>query len=144
MASVSSDVSRPRTISTSGSTGTGLKKWSPRKRSGRPEARPRVEIEIDEVFEAKIVGGGAIVASSWKSEDFGSRLLNNRLDDEIGACRVGDRAGTQVRLETSGVLVPSIVRSRPDAPNATRSPRDPARDWQYRRPSMLSGCSPAR
>ena len=72
MASVWSDVSRPRTISTSGSTGTGLKKWSPRKRSGLPEARPSVEIEIDEVFEAKIDDGGEIVANSWNSADFGS------------------------------------------------------------------------
>ena len=51
-----------------------MKKWSPRTRSGRPEARPRVEIEIDEVFEAKSVGGGAIVASSRKSEVFASRF----------------------------------------------------------------------
>src|SRR3954451_14154958 len=62
--SVWSDVSIPRTISTNGSTGTGLKKWSPMKRSGLPDAPPRAEIEIDDVFEAKIDRGGEIAANS--------------------------------------------------------------------------------
>src|SRR5215213_3118808 len=71
VASVWSDVSRPRTISTNGSTGTGLKKWSPSMRSGLPEARPSVEIEIDDVLEAIIDRGGEIVANSSNSADFG-------------------------------------------------------------------------
>jgi hypothetical protein len=62
----------PRTISTSGSTGTGLKKWSPRKRSGLREARPNVEIEIEDVFEATIADGGTIFASCSNSETFAS------------------------------------------------------------------------
>src|SRR5215211_7087564 len=109
MTIVSPDVSRPRTISTRGRTGTGLKKWSPRNRSGLPEVRPRVEIEIDDVFEAKIVAGAEIVASCSNSAAW-LGLLNNRLDNEIRMCRVCDRAGIEVYTVTL-----DVVRRAPSA-----------------------------
>ena len=74
------------------------------KRSGLPDIRPRAEIEIDDVFEAKIDRGAEILASSSKERGFRLRLLNNRLDDEIRICRVCDCAGTKVGAETRDVL----------------------------------------
>ena len=66
----SSVVAVPRISSTSGITGTGLKKCMPtnraRRRSGR-RAAARGSIEIDEVFEAKIASGGAIASSAAHS-----------------------------------------------------------------------------
>jgi hypothetical protein len=50
---VSSDVSRPRTISTSFSTGTGLKKCIPITRSGRSVTEASEVIGIEDVFEAR-------------------------------------------------------------------------------------------
>ena len=54
---VSGDVATLRTTSTSGIIGTGLKKWSPRNRSGRPVTVAIAMIERLEVLEAKMVSG---------------------------------------------------------------------------------------
>ena len=61
VAAVSSDVAEPRTSSTSGMTGTGLKKCMPTKRGRRPAstAPASVSIEIELVFEAKIASPAA-------------------------------------------------------------------------------------
>src|SRR6266540_2308806 len=57
-AAVSSDVSRPRMISTSFKTGTGLKKCIPMTLSGRRVAAASEPIGMDEVFEASTASGG--------------------------------------------------------------------------------------
>jgi hypothetical protein len=56
-AAVSSDVEIVRTTSTSFMTGTGLKKWSPAKRSARFVAADISVIVSEDVFEQKIVAG---------------------------------------------------------------------------------------
>src|SRR5205823_4934692 len=55
---VSSEVSRPRTTSTSFSTGTGLKKCMPITRSGRDVTAASDVIGIEDVFEARIAPSG--------------------------------------------------------------------------------------
>ena len=54
---VASDVASPRMISTNAMTGTGLKKWTPVKRSGRSVAAASRVIEIDEVLVATSAAG---------------------------------------------------------------------------------------
>jgi len=62
VSTVASEVADPRTSSTSGMIGTGLKKCIPTKRDRRtcPTASARRSIEIELVFEAKTASGGAI------------------------------------------------------------------------------------
>src|SRR6267378_2271497 len=62
--SVASLVWSPRTTSTSFIRGTGLKKWSPMKRSGRLVAAASSVIEIEEVLLAKITCPEAFLSSS--------------------------------------------------------------------------------
>ncbi len=70
---VSIEVAIPRTTSTSGIIGTGLKKWRPRNRSGRPVTAAIAVIERLEVFDAKNVAGGHAVSSAVQSRDLTSR-----------------------------------------------------------------------
>ena len=63
-ATVSSEVSRPTTTSTSFMTGTGEKKCSPSTRSGRPVAAASPAIGIDEVLEARIVSAPTTPSSA--------------------------------------------------------------------------------
>ena len=69
----SSDVVTVRTTSTSGISGTGLKKCSPTKRSARLVAAAIAAIVRLEVLEAKIVGGAQRPSSSFHSAFFSSR-----------------------------------------------------------------------
>ena len=64
---VSSEVSRPRTISTSFSTGTGLKKCIPITLSGRRVAAASEPIGIEEVFDARTAAGGRIASARRKT-----------------------------------------------------------------------------
>jgi len=61
---VASEVCRPRMISTSAISGTGLKKCMPMKRSGRFVVAASCVIEIELVLVATITSGASI-ASSW-------------------------------------------------------------------------------
>src|ERR1700757_3981192 len=65
---VSSLVSRARTISTNFITGTGEKKCRPSTREGSPTAPPSRAIGIEDVFEARIVSGPTISSSSLMIE----------------------------------------------------------------------------
>ena len=86
---VAADVVRPRTTSTSGMSGTGLKKWRPMNRSDRPVAVASSVIERLEVFEAKIVPGGQRPSSSCQSAALEGGVLGDRLDDQLASaeCR---------------------------------------------------------
>ena len=64
---VSSEVSLPRTTSTSFSTGTGLKKCIPITRSGREVAAASELIGIEEVFEASTASGGSVSSARRKT-----------------------------------------------------------------------------
>ncbi len=96
-ASVASSVAAPRISSTSGITGTGLKKCIPTKRARRAgaTAAARRSMAIDEVFEAKIaVGrGDAVEGRPQRRLDVG--VLEDRLDHEVGVG--GRRRGRRCR-----------------------------------------------
>ena len=65
-------VGRARMISTSFMSGTGLKKWSPRTRSGRPVVAAISVIESEEVLLAKTAVGGTSLSRAWKTSRFAS------------------------------------------------------------------------
>ena len=65
-AAVSSEVARARMISTSASTGTGLKKCMPITLSGRSVTAASEPIGIDDVFEASTASGGRTVSARRK------------------------------------------------------------------------------
>ncbi len=67
---VRSDVSNPRTTSTSFITGAGFMKCKPMTRSGRPEAAPNFVIEMDEVLLASTTCGTQIRFNWAKSSCF--------------------------------------------------------------------------
>ena len=83
VSTVSGEVSRPGTTSTSFITGTGLKKCRPTNCAGRLVCAASLVMEIDDVLLAKITSGRAMRFE--RAEDFGFRLevLDHRLDDEI-------------------------------------------------------------
>jgi hypothetical protein len=64
---VSSDVCSARITSTSGRTGTGLKKCIPITCSGRDVAAASSVIGIDDVFEARIASAGSAVSAARNS-----------------------------------------------------------------------------
>ena len=66
VASVASSVLVPRTISSSGSTATGLKKWKPTTRSGCASCEPISLIDSEEVFVARMAFSGVAASSSEK------------------------------------------------------------------------------
>ena len=73
VASTSGSVASPRTISTSGISGAGLKKCMPTTRAGRCSPAPIAVIEIDDVLEARIVSGDVTFSSCRNSSRFASR-----------------------------------------------------------------------
>ena len=79
-----------RTTSTSGSTGTGLKKCRPSTRSGREVPAPSFMIGTDEVFEARNSASGSTSSSRWNSSRFAGLVLDDRLDRRVGALEVVD------------------------------------------------------
>ena len=64
---VSSEVMIERTTSTSGSTGTGLKKCRPMTRSGCQVSAPSFMIGTEDVFEARNSASGSTESSARKS-----------------------------------------------------------------------------
>ena len=73
-ATVASDVSRPRVISTRGMTGTGLKKCMPMKRSGRCVTAAMRVIGIEDVLLARMVCGRQTPSSRLKRSRLASKL----------------------------------------------------------------------
>ena len=61
-----------RTTSTSGSTGTGLKKCRPITRPGCEVSAPSFMIGTDEVFEARNCASGSVASSRLKTSRFRS------------------------------------------------------------------------
>ena len=79
------------TISTSGSTGTGLKKCSPITLCGCDVSAPSFMIGTDEVFEARNCASGSSASSRLKSSRFSALVLDDRLDRGVGALDVVQR-----------------------------------------------------
>ncbi len=105
---VSSEVWRPRMISTSSITGTGFMKCIPMKRSARLVAAASLVIEIDDVLVARIASGRRIPSSSRKSDRFASR---------------SSRIASTTKSASDAPVEP---RPRRDAPRAHRAPRPPS------------------
>ena len=73
MAKVASLVARPRTISTSAITGTGLKKCMPMTCAGRRVCAASLVMEMDEVLEARTAVAGRMRSRARKISDLRSK-----------------------------------------------------------------------
>ena len=83
-----------RTTSTSGISGTGLKKCRPTKRSGRAGGRAAISAMVRlEVLEAKMVGGGQSGVERAPELVLELEVLGDRLDDEVAVAEVGELGG---------------------------------------------------
>ena len=132
---------------------TGLKKWVPAKRSGRPVAPAISVTESAEVLEAKRVASEQCIETCWKSSDLELHRFRRRLDHQVG---VGDRRRELV-LERQALLGaerrrrPRACRSRPpcrgcDGSSARPRPtarRRRRRGWWCSRRARRCGRSPA-
>ena len=88
----SGDVARPETISTSGSSGAGLKKCMPTNRPGCFIPAASSVIDSDEVFDAMMQSSATTFSRLAKSSRFAASVLDDRLDDERRRARVRERA----------------------------------------------------
>ncbi len=85
-----------RTTSTSGMSGTGLKKWRPTKRSGRLVAEAMAPMGRLEVFDAKIVAGGRSCRAPPEAV-LELEILGDRLDDDTAVGQLGEIGGESSR-----------------------------------------------
>ena len=84
VASVASSVCSPLTISSSGITATGLKKWKPTTRSGCSRSAAISVIDSDEVLVARTHSGDDDLLDLGEDLLLDRHLLEDRLDDEVG------------------------------------------------------------
>ena len=112
---VSGDVSRLGTSSTSGSTGTGLKKCMPMTRWGWGVTAASFMIGIDDVLLASRASGRTTLPSAWKMATFSASSSTTA-------------SITRSRSASSATSV--AVRSRPSA--ASRSAADSLPDFSAR------------
>ncbi len=98
VANVASSVCSPRTISSSGITATGLKKWKPTTRCGCSSCEAISVIDSDEVFVASTHVGDTTRLQVGEDPLLDRHLLEDGLDHEVGV-REGrrgvDRAGDE-------------------------------------------------
>ena len=87
---VGSSVAMPRISSTSCITGTGFMKWKPMNFSGRSVPEASRVIEIDEVFEVRIVCGARCGTSAAKILVLERLPLGRRLDDQVAGAEDGE------------------------------------------------------
>ncbi len=121
-ASVASSVAAPRISSTSGITGTGLKKCMPtnRARLASATAAARRSMAMDDVLEAKMAPAGAIPSSAAHSARLDLDVLEHRLDDEVGVR--GHRRGPTVPVRRARIASRSSAASLPFATARSRLP----------------------
>src|SRR6266542_463765 len=101
---VSSDVSRARMISTSFSTGTGLKKCIPITLSGRFVAAASDPIGIEEVFDASTASGGNASSACRKISSFTS--ASSTTASSIRSARTRPSTGVILASASSGPAPP--------------------------------------
>src|SRR5262245_5493961 len=113
---VSSEVSLPRTTSTSFSTGTGLKKCMPITLSGRPVAAASELIGIDDVFEASTASGGSTASARRKTSSFtaassttASTIRSPGTRSSTGSTRASTSSGSRPPFSASFVRLLRIV-----------------------------------
>ena len=117
-----------RTTSTSGSTGTGLKKCSPSTRSGRRVPAPSFMIGTEEVLEARNSRVGQELVELGEEPALRRLVLHDRLDRGVGPLEIlhGAREGDPLVGRGRGRRSTACPTSRPG--RATwRSPRARAR-----------------
>ena len=90
MSTASSELRSARTISTSGSSGAGLKKCIPITRSGRSVASAICETESADVFVARIASGRRDPVELGEQLALRLELLDDRLDHEVAVREVAD------------------------------------------------------
>jgi hypothetical protein len=90
---VGSSVAMPRISSTSCITGTGFMKWNPMNFSGRSVRLARRVIEIDEVFEVRIVSGFRCGSRSSKIACLDRLPFGRGLDDQVRRPQIGQLQG---------------------------------------------------
>ena len=93
-----------RTTSTSGSTGTGLKKCSPSTRSGFDVPAPSFMIGTDDVFEARNCASGSSASSRVNSSRLASSSSMIASIAAVGALDVLERRGVGQPLAGGGSL----------------------------------------
>ncbi len=121
-----SDVAALRMISTSTMSGTGFMKCMPRTHSGRVVAAPSVAIGIDDVFDARMTSGRAILSSVGEERALGVAILDDGLDDVVGIDeRPECRRGRQTLAASPRECWPAACLSRRTFRGSSRS--NPAR-----------------
>ena len=103
------------TSSTSGSTGTGLKKCKPSTRPGLLVAAAIFMIGMLDVFDASTASGSVIDLVQF-GEDLGldGLVLDDRLDDQLAVGQVG-QIGGELQLRQRRVALPLGDLARADA-----------------------------
>src|SRR6266550_5990641 len=139
---VSSEVSRPRTTSTSSSTGTGLKKCMPITRSGRWVTLAREVIGIEDVFEARIASAGSVRSARPKT----SSLTSASSTTASTIRSAGTRSSTGwTRTSTSSAGGPPFSASLTRLFRIVSSPRSTAPGAascnETRRPEAATTCA---
>ena len=97
----------PRTTSTSGISGAGLKKWSPSTCSGRLVAAAIAATDSALVFVARIASGGASRSSAPKIVRLRSRSSRAASIDDVG--RRGDRVQRHRRAQVRKATLDPVV-----------------------------------
>ncbi len=87
VARVASSVCSPLTISSSGITATGLKKWKPTTRSGCSRSDAISVIDSDDVLVARTASGETDGLDVGEHLLLDLHLLEDGLDDEVGVGR---------------------------------------------------------
>ena len=116
-ATVSSLVSRPRTISTSCMIGTGFMKCMPTKRAGRRVAAASSVTEIEEVFVARTAPGGSFWSSIWNTLFLRSRRSGTASTAIAHSASGNPASWVEMRRRVSSRALGSIV------PLSTSRPR---------------------
>ena len=111
------------TISTSGSTGTGLKKCSPITLCGCVVPAPSFMIGTDEVFEARNCASGSSSSSRRNMSRLSVLVLDDRLDRRVGALDVVERRREGEVLQRAPHGPPrTLARRARRGPATSRSP----------------------
>ena len=123
-----------RTTSTSGSTGTGLKKCRPSTRSGCLVSAPSFMIGTDDVFEARNRASGSSASRRAEQLALDGLVLDDRLDRGVGALE-RRRARSRTRCARAAAVPARPRRACPSARRDRASARSPRSRARARSPS---------
>ena len=116
-------VASPRTISTSGISGAGLKKCMPRRGPGASCPAASAVIESDDVFDARMHSAPTTFSSAREELALRVEVLDDRLDDELRDAASGQRDdGRDPGDRGVGVAAAEPALGRPALPSASAMP----------------------